>query len=194
MDHFEMVETLREKANVSYEEASAALEKCNWDLLDALLMLEGEGRLNKDETKTEEKTYTTRQKVHEERKKEHKGLIATVMHKLAEVIKVLNSVYLKAHKDGEERLSLSMTVIVLALLFAFWAVPIAMIVAMCFGYRFSVKGLSIDESVNAAMDKAGTFVGDVVKAAPNVVTVVVEKHDEEAKPAEETAETTEKAE
>ena len=48
MDHLEMVEKLREKANVSYEEASAALEKCNWDLLDALLLLESEGKLHRE--------------------------------------------------------------------------------------------------------------------------------------------------
>ena len=46
MDHLEMVEKLRAKANVSYEEARDALEACDWDLLDALLMLESEGRLN----------------------------------------------------------------------------------------------------------------------------------------------------
>ena len=184
MDHFEMVETLREKANVSYEEASAALEKCNWDLLDALLMLEGEGRLNKEETKTEEKTYTTRpQKT--EKKQEGKGLFAVVMHKIAEGIKVLNNVHLKISKGSEERLTLSMTVIVLLLLVAFWLVLIAGIAGMCFGYRYSIKGLSFDDSVNAAMNKAGDFVSDVVKAAPNAVTVVVEKHDEEAEVASE---------
>ena len=40
MDHLEMVEKLRAKANVSYEEARDALEACDWDLLDALLMLQ----------------------------------------------------------------------------------------------------------------------------------------------------------
>ena len=48
MDHLEMVEKLRAKANVSYEEARDALEACDWDLLDALLMLESEGRLNEE--------------------------------------------------------------------------------------------------------------------------------------------------
>ena len=46
MDHLEMVEKLREKANVTYDEARTALEVCNWDLLDALLLLENEGKLN----------------------------------------------------------------------------------------------------------------------------------------------------
>ena len=45
MNEYEKVEKLREKANVSYEEAKAALEKCNWDLLDAIVLLEREGKI-----------------------------------------------------------------------------------------------------------------------------------------------------
>ena len=45
MTNLEMVETLREKANVSYEEAKTALEASNWDLLDAILLLESEGKI-----------------------------------------------------------------------------------------------------------------------------------------------------
>ena len=37
MEHIDMVEKLRQKANVSYEEAKQALEKNEWDLLDALV-------------------------------------------------------------------------------------------------------------------------------------------------------------
>ena len=45
MDHFEMVEKLRTKANVTYEEAKAALEASDWDILDALVLLESEGKV-----------------------------------------------------------------------------------------------------------------------------------------------------
>ena len=40
MDHFEKVEKLRERANISYAEAKEALEKSNGDLLDAMACLE----------------------------------------------------------------------------------------------------------------------------------------------------------
>ena len=36
MDEFEKVERLREKADVSYEEAKKALEECNGDSWDAV--------------------------------------------------------------------------------------------------------------------------------------------------------------
>lgn len=170
MDHLEMVEKLREKANVSYEEASAALEKCNWDLLDALLLLEGEGRLNDSDAAPQKEEYTTRPKPQKEKKENHGGF-AMLMHGLAQVIKRLNMVQVLIKKNGEVRLELPMSVVLLLVIISIWAVIIAALVAMFFGYRFAIKGLSFDDSVNAAMDKAGNFVDDVAKAGPTVVIV-----------------------
>lgn len=177
MDHLEMVEKLREKANVSYEEASAALEKCNWDLLDALLLLEGEGRLNENGAAPKAEDYTTRPKPQKEKKEGHGGF-AMLMHGLAQIVRRLNSVQLLIKKNGEARLELPMTVVVLLVILSIWAVAIAAVLAMFFGYRFSVKGLSFDDSVNAAMDKAGNFVDDVAKAGPTVVVVNSKTDDE----------------
>ena len=44
MDQLEKVDKLRERANVSYEEAKEALEASNWDLLDAMVYLEKHGK------------------------------------------------------------------------------------------------------------------------------------------------------
>lgn len=41
----EQVEKLREKANVSYDEAKAALEAANGDMLEALINLEKQGKV-----------------------------------------------------------------------------------------------------------------------------------------------------
>ena len=46
MEHIEMVEKLMEKANVSYAEAKQALENNNWDMLDALIELERQGKVH----------------------------------------------------------------------------------------------------------------------------------------------------
>ena len=47
MDHFEMTEKLRERANVSYEEAKEALELNEWDILEAIVYLEREGKTSR---------------------------------------------------------------------------------------------------------------------------------------------------
>ncbi len=43
MENIEKVEKLRERANVTYEEAKLALEENNWDILDAMVSLEKQG-------------------------------------------------------------------------------------------------------------------------------------------------------
>ena len=45
MEHIEMIEKLREKAGITREEAADALTRANWDMLEALVILEREGRI-----------------------------------------------------------------------------------------------------------------------------------------------------
>ena len=54
MEHFEMVEKLSQKANVSLSRAKEVLEKHNWDMLDAMIELE-----NTQEAQPEKAEYST---------------------------------------------------------------------------------------------------------------------------------------
>ena len=45
MEHIEMVERLHEKANITYTDAKDALERSGWDMLEALVLLEREGKI-----------------------------------------------------------------------------------------------------------------------------------------------------
>ena len=45
MEHIEMVERLHEKAGISYTDAKDALERSGWDMLEALVLLEREGKI-----------------------------------------------------------------------------------------------------------------------------------------------------
>ena len=56
MDYMQMVEKLREYANVTYEEAKAALDEANGDLLEAVILLERQGKTKQPE----QSTYTTK--------------------------------------------------------------------------------------------------------------------------------------
>ena len=47
MSAIEQVEKLKEKANVSYEDAKAALEAASGDMLDAMIYLERQGKVQK---------------------------------------------------------------------------------------------------------------------------------------------------
>ena len=75
MEMMEKVERLREKANVTYEEAKAALEQTGGDLLDAMVLLERQGKVKEPAQSTfstdyEEQTeyVKVRDKVEEQEK------------------------------------------------------------------------------------------------------------------------------
>ena len=78
MDHLEMVERLSSKANVSLEEAKEALEANDWDLLDALLMLQSKEKL-KDLELSADTTSEAEQKSDPETAQEAKSA-PTKMH------------------------------------------------------------------------------------------------------------------
>ena len=75
MENLEKVEKLRERAEVTYEEARAALEENNWDLLDAMVALERAGKTKAPEKKNFSTSYekqddlvAVREKVEEQKK------------------------------------------------------------------------------------------------------------------------------
>ena len=55
METLEKIEALRRKANVSFEEAKEAMEACDYDILDAMVYLEKQGKVNSGSTAS----YTT---------------------------------------------------------------------------------------------------------------------------------------
>ena len=79
MDKLEKVEKLRERANVSYEEARSALEENDWDLLDAMVALEKSGKTSGPKQESFSTSYDQQQeyvcvksKVEEQRKEQPK--------------------------------------------------------------------------------------------------------------------------
>lgn len=49
MENLEKIDVIRDRMNVNYEEAKKALESRNWDVVEALVMLEQEERDRKEE-------------------------------------------------------------------------------------------------------------------------------------------------
>ena len=47
MESHKLVDKLKNETNISYEEAKIALEKSNWDILDAFVYLEEKGKVQK---------------------------------------------------------------------------------------------------------------------------------------------------
>ena len=163
MTHYEMAERLSEKMGVSLEKATEALEACDWELLDAALMLEkeqGEARQEAWSSQPEgEKTY-------EERKTWSRANRRGVVEGLGDLVRgalnLGNRNRFEVHKDDRLVLELPVTVLVLLLIFAFWVCIPLLVIGLFAGYRYAFTGAELGrESVNNAMDKAAEAVEKV---------------------------------
>lgn len=70
-----MIKKLMEKAHVTYEEAQEVLEKCKWDLLDAIIYLERSGKVENNDTTTIIEIKEEDQKKEDNTKKSTKAMV-----------------------------------------------------------------------------------------------------------------------
>lgn len=160
MDHMEMVEKLRAKANVSYEEARQALEQNDWDMLDALVMLEGQGKVKGAEEKKEYTTQETADRsffIHTDAAQVKSGF-ARVWDWIKLMVRKGNANQLVVSRKGQELIALPITVAVLILIFlrvphALLPMLILLFISLCLGVRYSFRGPDIGAKVNETMDK-----------------------------------------
>ncbi len=159
MENYEKVEKLRERANVSYEEAKEALEKNNWDILDAMIQLEKSGKARGPE-KT---SYSTQDE------KRYEGVVddgPEKSHGFSDMLKRLGGFLARLvrkgcendfsiTKNGREILNVPVIVLVIAFLLAFWLVGILLVVGLFFDLRYHFHGPDIKSvDFNQAMDSA----------------------------------------
>ncbi|MBR6766340.1 MAG: DUF4342 domain-containing protein [Clostridia bacterium] len=154
MTQFEMVEKLCEKANVSYEEAKAALEAANWDLLDAVVFLEQEGKIKKSSAQ-----HSTQAVPAEEEEPPKAVPLRAQIRKLwqlfLKLVAIGNQNHLVVSHKGKQVFSLPVTVVVILMICSFMGVLVAVGVSLFFGVRYSFKGEQLGkENVNNAMQKA----------------------------------------
>lgn len=170
MEHLEKVEKLRQKADVSYEEAKKALEACDWDMLDALVMLEEQGKIkdpkaassqySSDRTgenpRTPQPLTVFSEPGQEGGSKQPKSNFFT---KLGKAIKYLvqkgceNSLVIKQH--GQALMDLPVIAFIILLLLFFWVVIPIMVVSLFFDFSYNFKGAELGkDKINRTMDQA----------------------------------------
>ncbi len=163
MDHFEMVEKLSQKANVTYEEAKATLEKCDWDMLDALVMLEAAGKVKTTpETSAQYSTQPQPQPapVQANGKQEFVSGMQKLWNFICNLFKKGNVNSFSIFRHGEELVTMPVTVLALLVIFIWPASIILLMIGMFCGmrYKFSGPDFSENNAVNNAMNKAADTV------------------------------------
>ncbi len=166
MDNMEKVEKLRERANVTYEEAKQALEESSWDLLDAMVSLEKQGKTKEPEqtsysTSYEEQTnYLPVKETIEEknRKKPRERKLRGLFRKFINICRD-NSFHVT--RNGNDIIYVPVYVLVI-LLFFFWKeMLLVMVIALFFNVRYHFEGKDELTNANRFMDSAGDMVNRV---------------------------------
>ncbi len=154
MTHYEMVELLREKANVSYEEAKDALEATSWDLLDAIVLLEREGKTQNASSGFSTKTEETEEEEQPKKRSEFKENAQRLGDWIRKMIDIGNRNQFVLSRKDEDKLVLPVTAFAVLAFFTFpWSVMV-LGSSLFLGFRISFRGAQT-ERVNPVMDKAG---------------------------------------
>lgn len=163
MEDFEKVEKLSQKAKVSMEDARAALEANNWDLLDAMIDLERQGKTasrgqeafstSYEDQNQYEKVADSVEKEEDEGKKRNYGRnMGRMFRNFVEA--VLHSNF-QMKRNEKKILSVPSLLLVVAMLFFWKILLILMVVSLFFNCRYSFEDHEHLEEVNDAMQKAG---------------------------------------
>ena len=159
MTHYEMAEKLSEKMGVSLEKATEALEACDWEMLDAALMLEKENGQTGQQAWTSCDTSAEENNPGREARERRRGVVEGLGGLLRDLFNLGNRNRFEVRKDDKLLLEVPVTVLVLLLIFAFWVCIPLLVIGLFAGCRYSFSGAELGrDSVNNAMDKAAEAV------------------------------------
>lgn len=167
MENFEKVEKIREKTGVSFEEAKRVLEEKNYDMLDAVIELERQGKV----VTPKEGSYTAgaSQEMENLRKFEDaqkqyekdckKASVKELFHNLGEFFRVLFKksieIEFNINKNGKKIASAPLLVLIVLLLGFFWVTVPTIIIGLFFGISYNFTGVDkVVVDVNEVCDKA----------------------------------------
>ena len=155
MDKVKLIDKLKDKANISYEEAKIVLENNNWDILDSILYLEECGSLEKPDisiyySNEYKESYVNNGNLINinENKKNNKSKndnsFEGVFEAICKTIDTCNNIFVEIKRKGKVLLKIPLTVLILLLFFAFWIIIPLVIVGLFFDVEYEVLSKSIN--------------------------------------------------
>lgn len=173
MEKLKLVDKLKNKANISYEEAKDALEKSNWDILESMLYLEAQGKVEKPSlsifyTNESKESYNENgEEVNlkedtNEKNFESKNGFEGVFEAICKAIDTCNNIFIEIIRNSRVILKIPFTVLIVLLFFAFWIVIPLMIIGLFFNMEFLVSSKKIDvDKINKVFKETSKVVKDV---------------------------------
>lgn len=168
MERNEMIEILMGKANISRIEAEEALEKSDWDLLDAIFYLEKMGKFEDRNTTIIEVKEKDNERKENQKKEDKSGgvgeIVGRIFKFIGKMIKKGNENYFEIRKENEKPIKVSLTISALLLVLFFWAVAILLVV----GYSVDIDTqclvqIWIVTGVNDVLEKVSESADNIKK-------------------------------
>lgn len=173
MEKLKLVDKLKEKANISYEEAKKALENSNWDMLDAMLYLEKHGKVKKPSvsifyTNESKESYAEHGGVvnlkedKNENNSESKNSFEGIFEAICKAIDTCNNIFIEIIRSNKVLLKIPFTVLILLLFFAFWMIIPLMLVGLFFDVEFLVSSKKVNvDKINKVFNEISKAVKDI---------------------------------
>lgn len=161
MERNEMIEIIIEKTKVSREEAIEALEKCNWDIVDTIIHLERNGKVENNEITTiieiKEEEQQQDKKESDKKCEDMCGgigkIIGRIFKFIGKLIRKGNENFFEIKKENEKPLRVSLTISALLLIFLSAPTVILLVAGLFCGYKYSLAGNVNYHGVNDAFEK-----------------------------------------
>lgn len=163
MDKLQLVDKLRNKTNITYEEAKSALERNDWDILEAVLYLENSGRVKRPsvsifytneykEEHKEEQSELNLNKVKEDNHYKDNNRFAGVFEAVCKAIDTCNNIFIEIKGKNNFFFKIPLTVLIVLFIFAFWIIIPLIIVGLFFEIEFSVSAKKVNtDKVNKVL-------------------------------------------
>ena len=190
----EQVERLREKANVSYGQAKAALEYSGGNLLDALIYLEEQGVI----PRPEDTYYSTKgeappvppempllpaqppqqkQKKHQKRPRKHR-----LRRLFGWLRRILLDNELEIWRKGQPITAVPMLILIIFVVFLFYVAVPLLILGLFLGFRYQIAGPDLEnDTINDMMDSAASTAADVGRQVMDELKSQHEKYQQNRK-------------
>ena len=163
MDKLEKIDRLRERASVTYEEARDALAQSGDDLLDAIVLLEKQGKVRQPEHSSystqyeEQKEYIRVQDKVEEQRQSAPSFTRSLYRIFHFFFRFTLHTSFHVRRRERDLFLVPTWVLALALIFFWRAVLPLGVIAMLFGIRYSFEGNEDTDTANEILHKAGRF-------------------------------------
>ena len=165
VDKLKLVEKLREKTGITYEDAKRVLEINNWDILDAILDLEKQGKVKGPsvsifytneykESYEEENTESNFEEVKKDSNYKSNSTFEGIFEAICKFIDNCNNIFIEIKGKNNFFLKFPLTVVIVLLIFGFWLLIPLGVIGLFLDIEFSVESKKINTNkINYILSK-----------------------------------------